>query len=95
MSVLLGPIITEKSQGLNAAGQYTFKVAVNSNKIEIVKAIEKMYGVTVDKVSTMRQIGKTKSRMTRGKISTGRTASYKKAIVKLAEGEIIDFYSEI
>ena len=95
MSVLLGPIVTEKSQSLNAKGRYTFKVATNANKIEIAKAVEKLYGVNVVSVNTIKQIGKVKSRMTRGKVTTGKTATYKKAIVGLAEGEIIDLYAEI
>lgn len=95
MSVLLGPIITEKSQSLNSKGQYTFRVATGANKIEIAKAVEKMYGVNVENVSTIKQLGKQKTRMTRGKVTSGRTATYKKAIVKVAEGEIIDLYAEI
>lgn len=95
MSVLKRPIITEKSQALNAAGKYAFEVALGSNKIQIAKAVEEMYGVTVTDVSTLRQFGKTKSRMTRSKVTTGRTATIKKAIVTVQEGDLIDFYADL
>ncbi|MCD8539207.1 MAG: 50S ribosomal protein L23 [Leadbetterella sp.] len=95
MSILKRPIITEKTQGLNAKNKYTFEVGRDANKISIAAAVEKMYGVTVEKVNTITQIGKKKSRMTRTKISSGKTATYKKAIVTLKEGEIIDFYAEL
>lgn len=95
MSILKRPIITEKTQGLNAKNKYTFEVGRDANKISIAAAVEKMYGVTVEKVNTITQIGKKKSRMTRTKVSSGKTATYKKAIVTLKEGEIIDFYAEL
>lgn len=95
MSVLKRPIITEKSQGLNPKGKYTFEVVRNANKIEIAAAVEKMYGVSVDKVSTLTQFGKKKSRMTKSKLTTGRTKTFKKAIVTLQAGELIDFYAEL
>ncbi len=95
MSVLKKPIITEKSQALNTAGKYAFEVALGSNKIQIAKAVEDMYGVTVTDVSTLRQFGKKKSRMTRSKITSGRTATFKKAIVTVKEGDIIDFYADL
>lgn len=95
MSVLIRPIITEKSQDQIAKGKYSFQVALKSNKIEIAKAIETMYGVTVASVSTLRQFGKSKSRMSRSKVTTGRTSTFKKAIVTLQEGDIIDFYADL
>lgn len=95
MSILKRPIITEKTQGLNAKNKYTFEVGRDANKISIAAAVEKMYGVTVEKVNTITQIGKKKSRMTRTKVSSGKTGTYKKAIVTLKEGEIIDFYAEL
>jgi large subunit ribosomal protein L23 len=54
-----------------------------------------MYGVTVTDVSTLRQIGKNKSRMTRSKVTTGRTSTFKKAIVTVKEGDAIDFYADL
>ena len=95
MSVLIRPIVTEKSQDQIAKGKYSFQVALKSNKIEIAKAIETMYGVTVANVSTLRQFGKSKSRMSRSKVTTGRTSTFKKAIVTLQEGDIIDFYADL
>ena len=62
---------------------------------KIKKAVEDMYGVTVDSVNTMVYAGKSKSRYTRTGIIQGRTNSFKKAIVTLAEGDTIDFYSNI
>jgi large subunit ribosomal protein L23 len=76
-------------------GKYGFIVDVKANKIEIKKAIESTYGVNVIKLNTLRYDGKAKSRYTKAGILSGRTASYKKAIVKLAAGETIDFYSNI
>ncbi|MFC3810107.1 50S ribosomal protein L23 [Lacihabitans lacunae] len=95
MIVLKRPIITEKSQGMNPKGKYTFEVSRDANKIQIAAAIEKMYGVSVDKVSTITQFGKKKSRMTKTKLSSGRTSTFKKAIVSLKSGEMIDFYAEL
>ncbi len=95
MSVLRKPIVTEKFTALNEKGVYGFIVEKNANKIEIKKAIEKLYGVNVEKVNTVNVFGKSKTRYTKQRIVSGRTQSYKKAIVTLAEGELIDFYSGI
>jgi len=95
MSVLKKPLITEKVSTLNESGKYGFIVDKLANKVEIKKEVEKMYGVTVESVNTMRYQGKQKSRYTKSKVVTGRTAGYKKAIVTVAEGEVIDFYSGI
>lgn len=95
MSVLKKPLITEKVSTLNESGKYGFIVDRNANKIEIKKEVEKMYGVTVESVNTMRYQGKRKSRYTKSKVVSGRTAGYKKAIVTVADGEVIDFYSGI
>ncbi len=95
MSVLKRPIVTEKSQKLTTKGKFSFEVDMNANKIEIGKAVERMYGVTVTDVNTVRQIGKKKSRMTRGRASSGLTSTFKKAIVTLQEGDMIDFYENL
>ncbi len=87
--------MTEKVSELNEKGKYGFIVDKKANKIEIKKAVEKMYGVTVEKVATMRYPGKEKSRYTKSRIITGRTPSFKKAIVTLAAGDVIDFYGSI
>ncbi len=95
MSILKRPIVTEKVSALNEQGKYGFIVDPNSNKVEIKKAVEKLYGVTVENVRTMNYLGKPKSRYTKSKAVTGRAASFKKAIVTVADGEVIDFYSGI
>ncbi|MEO1055039.1 MAG: 50S ribosomal protein L23 [Bacteroidota bacterium] len=95
MEVLVKPLITEKISAMNEQGEYGFLVSKDSNKVEIKKAVEKMYGVSVDKVRTINYLGKRKTRYTKSQIISGRRPSYKKAIVKVAEGEVIDFYSGI
>ena len=95
MSILIKPIITEKVSALNEKGKYGFVVKKKANKVEIKNAIEKMYGVTVEAVNTMIYPGKEKTRYTKSKIISGRTGQYKKAIVTVAQGEVIDFYSGI
>ncbi|MFZ8836818.1 MAG: 50S ribosomal protein L23 [Flavobacteriales bacterium] len=94
--ILVKPLITEKmtadSEKNNA---YGFVVADGANKVEIKKAVEKEYGVTVTSVRTLRVDGKRRQRYTKTGIIKGRTVGYKKAIVSLAEGEMIDFYENI
>jgi large subunit ribosomal protein L23 len=96
MSILLKPIVTEKmtSQG-DKSNRYGFLVARNANKLQIKKAVEELYAVTVDSVNTMRYGGKLKSRNTKSGLLIGRTSATKKAIVTLKEGNKIDFYSNI
>ena len=95
MTVLKKPLVTEKVSALNEKGKYGFVVDKDANKIEIKNEVEKMYGVTVEKVATMKYQGKAKSRYTKAKVVTGKTPSYKKAIVTLASGDVIDFYGSI
>ena len=95
MSVLVKPLVTEKISSLNEKGKYGFLVEKGANKVDIKKAVEQMYGVTVESVNTMNYQGKRKSRYTKSGIISGRAASYKKAIVSVAEGEVIDFYSGV
>lgn len=95
MGVLIKPLVTEKVTAMNEHDKYGFIVAKYANKVTIKKEVEKIYGVTVESVNTMVYPGKLKARYTKfGKIE-GKTPSYKKAIVKVAEGDIIDFYSGI
>lgn len=75
--------------------QYSFVVNTKANKIEIGKAVEEMYGVQVASVNTMIMPSKSKVRNTKSGILKGRVSSYKKAIVKLADGEEIDFFGDI
>jgi large subunit ribosomal protein L23 len=96
MDILIKPIVTEKMTTLGEdLNRYGFLVHEDANKIQIKQAVEKMYGVSVESVNTMRYGGKMKSRFTKSGIISGKTKSYKKAIITLAEGEIIDFYSNI
>lgn len=95
MSVLKSPLVTEKVSALNEKGKYGFIVDQAANKIEIKNAVEKMYGVNVARVNTINVLGKKKSRFTKAGTLTGRKPDYKKAIVTLAEGEVIDFYSNV
>lgn len=96
MEVLVKPLITEKMTDLSEKkGQYGFVVNRKANKLEVKKAVEDMYGVTVQSVNTMILPGKKRSRNTKTKFIIGRTSAVKKAIVTLAEGESIDFYSNI
>lgn len=90
--IIKRPILSEKAVAMNEGGKYIFEVALKSNKVEIKKAIEKMYNVQVEEVNTMKCQGKTKSKYTRSKVVTGRKSSFKKAIIQLAAGEMIDIY---
>lgn len=89
--ILIKPIITEKTSMLMQENKYTFKVAINANKIEIRQAVESIFNVKVLDVNTIRVLGKMK-RM--GK-TAGKKSDYKKAIVKLAEGQTIEFFEAI
>ncbi len=95
MGVLIKPLVTEKMSALNESGRYGFVVSRTANKVEIKKEVEKTYGVTVERVNTMIQAGKAKSKFTKSGVIEGKKPTYKKAIVQVAEGEIIDFYSGI
>ena len=96
MDILIKPIVTEKmtDQG-EKLNRYGFVVDKHANKVQIKQAVEELYDVTVTNVNTMRYAGKSKVRYTRSGIQSGRTAAFKKAIVTVAEGEAIDFYSNI
>lgn len=96
MDILLKPIVTEKMTSLSEKfNRYGFIVTKNANKIQIKKAVEDLYGVNVESVKTMIYPGKKKTRHTKSGVMSGRTVIYKKAIVQVAEGETIDFYSNI
>ena len=92
MSILKKPLLTEKTNAGAEKGIYGFIVDLKANKIQIKNAVEKAYGVSVVEVRTMRYGGKPKSRYTRAGVLSGKSASFKKAMVCLAEGEFIDFY---
>jgi large subunit ribosomal protein L23 len=94
--VLIKPILTEKANAQQEKlRRYAFKVAQKANKLEIKKAVEGFYGVTVTNVNTSVSPGKNKSRFTKAGVISGRKPGYKKAYVTVAEGENIDMYSNI
>lgn len=96
MAIINKPIVTEKMTMLGEKlNRYGFQVQHSANKIEIKKAVEEMYNVTVLAVNTFNTKGKKKSRYTKGGVITGLTGTYKKAIVTLKEGDTIDFFSNI
>lgn len=96
MSIIKKPVITEKmTDQSDLYNRFAFVVDRKSNKIEIKKAVEEMYDVSVTSIRTMVCIGKKRVRGTKSGMITGKTATYKKAIVTLAEGDSIDFYSNI
>ena len=87
--IIIKPIVTEQSMAAMDENKYTFVVSKSANKTEIKKAVEAIFGVNVEKVNTLNYDGKVK-RMGR---SVGRTASFKKAVVKLtADSKEIEFF---
>ncbi|HCI55913.1 MAG: 50S ribosomal protein L23 [Bacteroidales bacterium] len=96
MDILIKPIVTEKMTGQGEKfNRYGFIVDKRANKLQIKKAVEELYGVSVESVNTMRYPGKVKTRYTKSGSVKGRTSARKKAIVTLAKGNTIDFYSNI
>jgi large subunit ribosomal protein L23 len=94
--VLIKPILTEKANAQQEKlRRYAFKVSKKANKLEIKKAVESFYGVTVTGVNTTVTPAKDKSRFTKAGILTGRKPGYKKAYITVAEGDTIDLYSNI
>lgn len=96
MSILIKPLITEKATAqVELTNTYGFVVNPKANKVEIKKAVEAAYGVSVTAVRTMNVRPDRKVRYTKSGMQTGKTNAYKKAIVQVAEGDTIDFYSNI
>lgn len=96
MGIIIKPIVTEKMTAMSEKlGRYGFRVQPDANKIQIARAIQEMYNVTVTSVNTMNFRGKNKSRNTKSGLVKGKESSFKKAIVTLKEGDVIDFYSNI
>ena len=89
--VLIRPIITEKTTLLMQENKYTFQVPLTANKVEIRKAVESIFNVKVEKVATIRVLGKTK-RMGR---TMGKRSDYKKAIITLKAGETIELFEGV
>mgnify|MGYP000922925799 FL=1 len=96
MDILIRPIITEKASAASEdANCFSFEVYKRANKVEIKKAIESFYGVNVDSVRTMIVPAKRSVRYTKAGMIEGKKSSYKKAIVQVRSGEVIDLYSNI
>ncbi len=96
MSILIKPIITEKATADSELNnRYSFVVNKKANKVEIKKAVEAAYGVSVDKVRTINVRPDRKTRYTKTGMVTGKTNAIKKAIVQVAEGDVIDLYSNL
>ena len=94
--ILVKPILTEKANNQQEKlKRYTFKVGRKANKLEIKKAVEEFYGVSVVDVNTVVVPGKNKTRFTKAGFLKGVKSSYKKAYVTVAEGDSIDLYSNI
>ena len=88
--IIIRPVITEQSMEAVDQKKYVFIVANDANKTEIKKAISEIFGVKVDKVTTINMDGKQKRQ---GRYPAGRTASFKKAVVKLtADSKTIEFF---
>ena len=96
MDIMIEPIVTEKATALTEkANRYSFRVSPSADKFQIKGLVEKLYGVKVVSVNTMNYSGKRKSRYTKSGLLKGKVSAFKKAIVTIAEGETIDFYSNI
>ena len=94
--VLIKPILSEKANNQQEKlRRYAFRVAKKANKLEIKKAVENFYGVSVVDVNTVVAPAKSKSRYTKAGFIKGQKPSYKKAFVTVAQGETIDLYSNI
>ncbi len=96
MGILIKPIVTEKlTAQTEKYNRYGFIVDRDANKIQIKQAVEQTYNVSVEDVNTVNYHGKRRSRYSKSGILRGRDNHYKKAYVTLADGDQIDFYSNI
>lgn len=97
MAFIVKPLVTEKMTKITEKqpNRYGFIVRPEANKLEIKKEVEQLYNVTVEDVNTARYAGKRSSRYTKAGLIRGQKNAYKKAIVTLKEGDVIDFYSNI
>lgn len=96
MDIQIKPIVTEKA---NAASEklncYTFAVSPEANKFQIKDIVEKLYNVRVVSVNTANYAGKRKQRYTKGGLIKGQNPAFKKAYITVAEGQKIDYYSNL
>ena len=96
MDILVKPILTEKATNESELrNSYTFIVSKDANKIQIKKAIEESYGVSVIKVRTMIYGAQSTTKYTKRGVQKSKKGAYKKALVKISEGDRIDFFSNL
>ncbi|MCL9805181.1 50S ribosomal protein L23 [Flavobacterium amniphilum] len=96
MSIIIKPIVTEKiTKDGELFNRFGFVVDKKANKVQIKKAVEAAYGVTVVEVNTMNVRPNRTTKYTKSGMISGKTNAYKKAIVQVQEGETIDFYNNI
>jgi large subunit ribosomal protein L23 len=96
MGVLIKPIITEKmTSDSELYNRYGLVVVPRANKFQIKDAVEAAYGVSVKKVRTMNYGPSRKTRYTKTGVQHGKTSAFKKAIVDVEDGDVIDFYSNL
>ncbi len=96
MSIIIKPIVTEKVAKLGElSNRFGFVVDKKANKVEIKKAVETAYNVTVVDVNTMNVRPDRSTKFTKSGMISGKTNAYKKAIVQVQDGETIDFYNNI
>ncbi len=96
MSIIIKPIITEKiTKEGEVFNRFGFVVDKKANKVQIKKAVEATYGISVVSVNTMNYRADRTTKYTKSGLISGKTSAYKKAIVQVKEGETIDFYNNI
>lgn len=96
MDIQIKPIVTEKATAYSEKENcYTFAVSPDANKFQIKDIVEKLYNVRVERVNIANYSGKRKERYTKGGLIRGRRDAFKKAFVTVAEGQKIDYYSNI
>jgi len=96
MSIIVKPIVTEKvTKQSEVLNQFGFVVDKKANKVQIKKAVEAAYGVSVVRVNTMNVRPDRTTKYTKSGLINGKSNAYKKAIVQVQEGETIDFYNNI
>ena len=96
MDIQIKPIVTEKANAVSEKlNCYTFAVSPDANKFQIKDIVEKLYNVRVVSVNTASYAGKRKQRWTKSGLLRGRKDAFKKAYITVAEGQTIDFYSNI
>ncbi len=95
IGIIYRPIVTEKMTNMQEKGLYAFEVDPKANKIDIARAVEKRFNVTVENVRTMNFKGKMKTQMTRKGRFHGKTSRFKKAVITLKQGDKIELFGNI